>query len=247
LARVGDIDRGHFRLSALRLVFDACYSDRRVNRERNAEPGGPADGRRTTVSQASAALFFRREFLMNYSKRLRDLGCEPPPETPDCDIEAIERAVGVPLRRAYRDFLSECGGWWHDILCPVEEPTPFGEDHWITSFHDAGEVEGLLNSMIAPRNMIVIGTGHFAKYTCLSIAGIDHGSVYALDGEFRAYWSDEEFHQRFNAIDESIEKYLTLRRNEMLPEKPVGYECLYLLAPSFADFLARCKPCLDDA
>jgi hypothetical protein len=38
--RVGDIDRRHSRLAALRPVRDACYSDRPVNRERNNCGGG---------------------------------------------------------------------------------------------------------------------------------------------------------------------------------------------------------------
>jgi hypothetical protein len=137
---------------------------------------------------------------MDYVKRLQELGCQPPPEPPENNIQALEAGIGVPLPASYRAFLAMCGGWWGDILVPCQEPTPFGSEHWISAFHHAGEVRGLLDSMITPRNMVTIGSGHFAKYTCLSVAGIDRGSVYALDGEFRVYWTDEEFHQRFNAL-----------------------------------------------
>jgi hypothetical protein len=159
---------------------------------------------------------------MNYPTRLRELGCEPPSEPPACEIEAIEAAIGVSLPEPYRGFLAECGGWWRDICCPCQEPTPFGE-HVITGFHDATTVRELLNSMITPRNMVTIAYGHFGAYTCLSIAGIDRGSVYALDSEFRVYWSDEEFHQRYNAMADCIREYLQLRSDDKLPQKPAGY------------------------
>lgn len=182
---------------------------------------------------------------MNYRARLRELGCEPPSEPADLDVEAIEAGIGVPLPESYRRFLVECGGWWSDICCPCLEPTPFGE-HVITGFHDAAEVRGLLDSMITPRNMVTIGYGHRGKYTCLSVAGIDRGSVYALDSEFRVFWSDEEFEQRFNAMADSIRQYLNLRRSESLPEKPAGYDSLYLLATDFDAFLSLCWPCTED-
>lgn len=164
---------------------------------------------------------------MDYPTRLRDLGCMPPDTPPECDIRKIEEAIGVSLPQPYREFLANCGGWWRDISCPCQEPTPFGENHVITGFHDAAELHSLLTSMITPRNMVTIGYGHFAKYTCLSIAGVDHGAVYALDGEFRAFWGDDEFHERFNAMADSIKAYLELRRSDSLPDKPAGYENLY--------------------
>jgi hypothetical protein len=183
---------------------------------------------------------------VDYVARLRELGCDPPSEHPDCDIEALEAEIGVSLPARYREFLSKCGGWWHDVCCPCREPTPFDE-HVITGFHDAGEVRGLLDSMIIPRNMVAISYGHFGMYTCLSFAGIDRGSVYALDSEFRVDWSDEEFYQRFNAMADGIREYLELRRDDRLPEKPVGYDSLYLLAEDFDEFLSSCRPCSDDS
>ncbi len=178
---------------------------------------------------------------MDYLKRLRELGCLPPDNPVDSDMEAVEAGIGVSLPAEYREFLARCGGWWGDIICPCREPAPFGDSFWNSGFHGAGEVRSLLDSMITPRNMITIGCGHFAKYTCLSIAGIDRGAVYGLDGEFRAYWSDEEFHQRFNAMDEKIRDYLQLRCEDKLPEKPAGYDNLYLLAGGFDEFLSSCR------
>ncbi len=177
---------------------------------------------------------------MDDETRLRELGLEPPSEPADRDIDALEAEIGVPLPARYREFLADFAGWWGDVCRPCREPTPFG-DHVIAGFHDAGEVRGLLDSMITPRNMVTIAYGHFGAFTCLSIAGIDRGSVYALDSEFRVYWSDEEFHQRFNAMAENIREYIRLRREDLLPEKPVGYDSLYLIAEDFDEFLAQCR------
>src|SRR5262245_62140832 len=111
---------------------------------------------------------------MDYPKRLTELGCRPGSEAPDRDVQTIEASIGVRLPAKYRAFLLECGGWWGDILCPCREPTPFGDTHWISGFHDARDVRALLDSTITPRNMVSIATGNFAKYTCVSVAGIDH-------------------------------------------------------------------------
>jgi hypothetical protein len=177
---------------------------------------------------------------MDYRARLTELGLEPWKPHQGV-IDEIEERIGVPLPAEYRRFLGECGGWWGDIFCPCQEATPFGEEHGIAGFQDSAEVRDLLDSMITPRNMITIATGHFAKYTCLSIAGVDRGCVYALDGESRAWWDDEEFHLRFNAMDDSIREYLRLRADDELPPKPTGYDHLYRLASSFDEFLESCR------
>lgn len=182
---------------------------------------------------------------MDYESRLRELGSRPAGQGTPADIAAIESDIGVALPEPYRMFLNCCGGWWGDILCPAREPTPFGE-HNLSGFHDAAEVRGYLDSNITPRNMVTIGTGHFAKYTCLSVAGIDRGAVYSLDGEFRCFWTDEEFELRFNAMDDEIRRYLELRRTERLSEKPAGYDSLYLLADTFDEFLRLCHPVSED-
>ncbi|MDZ4783401.1 MAG: SMI1/KNR4 family protein [Planctomycetia bacterium] len=173
---------------------------------------------------------------------MRELGCAPFRNRTERDVGAIEAAIGVALPPAYRTFLAECGGWCGDIRCPSEQPTPFG-NHTIAGFHDATAVHDLLDSMITPRNMVTIASGHFGACTCISIAGIDRGSVYALDSEFRVFWSEEEFHQRFNAMADCVREYLDLRRLDQLPEKPAGYESTYFLASDFDEFLKRCHRC----
>ncbi|WP_236616005.1 SMI1/KNR4 family protein [Rhodopirellula europaea] len=183
--------------------------------------------------------------MHKYAKRLTELGMEPPDEAPLCDIYQIENATGVKLPKAYRTFLQKCGDWWGDILCPAMEPTPFGE-HIICAIHSADGVYRLLDSMITPRNMITIGSGHFGSFTCLSIAGIDRGAVYALDSEFRSRWPDSRFHERFNAMADSIKEYLKMRADGKLPDKHDSYDSVFLLAEDFDSFLTRCHPPDDD-
>jgi hypothetical protein len=179
-------------------------------------------------------------FPSSYSKRLAALGVEPPDEDVLCDITQIETRARVQLPKSYKRFLKDCGGWWGDLLCDCTVPTPFGA-HNIAGFHEADVVYSLLDSNIAPRNTITIAVGHLGQHTVLSVAGIDYGAVYALDAEFRSRWSDEKFHQRFNAIADEIESYLHLRRDGMLPEKHDSYDCLYHVADSFDEFIAKCR------
>jgi tetratricopeptide (TPR) repeat protein len=177
----------------------------------------------------------------NYIETLRNLKCRSPSGLVNRDVKAVEESIGTALPAQYRQFLATCGGWWGDLVCACREPTPFGSDHWLSGFHDAAQILGNL-SLLAPRNMVTIAYGSFEKFTCISVAGVDRGFVYALDFERRSSWSDEEFHLRFNAMDENIRHYLKLRRNKKLAEKPPGYENIYLLATDFNEFLACCRP-----
>lgn len=180
-----------------------------------------------------------------YTNVLSELGMAPSDEDVRSDVSANEAAIGVSLPTEYKQFLKTGAGWWGDVCCPSEEPTPFG-DHVLCGFHDADETSAILDSMITPRNMITIASGHFGAFTCLSVCGIDRGAVYALDSEFRSRWPDEMFYERFNAIADSIKDYLRLRRDGNLPQKHDSYDSLYLLAPDWETFLSRCKPCGDE-
>ena len=161
--------------------------------------------------------------------------------SPECDVEAIETAIGVSLPTAYREFLVECGGWYREVECPFLEPTPFGEKHVIAEFHDAAEVRGLLGFVDHTEEH-----GHDRQQSLREVhlpirRRNRRGSVYALDGEFRVYWDDDEFHQRFNAMADSIREYLDLRREDNLPDKPAGYDSIYLLAESFDEFISKLR------
>lgn len=176
-----------------------------------------------------------------YTKRLTELGVEPPDDDVLCDIAQIETRASVRLPKSYKRFLKQCGGWWGDLLCDCTEPTPFGA-HIIAGFHEADEIYALLHSDVVPRNMVTIAVGHLGQFTVLSVAGVDYGSVYAFDSELRSRWSDEHFYERYDAIAAEIEAFLELRRNDALPEKHDSYGSLYHVADDFDAFIAKCRP-----
>jgi hypothetical protein len=180
---------------------------------------------------------------MDYLTRLEELQCFPSKSrvaVGDRDVEALERQIGARLPEDYRKFAQIGGGYVGALSCPCKEPSPFGV-HILSGFDTIAEVSSVLDSMITPRNMVTIASGDFGQFTCLSFAGIDRGCVYALDSEFRCYWQDEEFHQRFKAMADCVREYLRLRRGGELLPKPAGYDSLYLLAESFDEFLQLCR------
>ena len=179
---------------------------------------------------------------MDYAARLKELRCfppKPPIEGSKSEVEALERDIGVRLPDDYREFVQIGGGYYGSVSCPCREPSPFGT-HILSGFETIRGVRSVLNSMVVPRNMVTVASGHFGQLTALSFAGIDLGCVYAIDSEFRCYWSDEEFHRTFTAMDDSIREYLRVRRVGELVQKPAGYDSLYLLADSFDEFLRQC-------
>lgn len=160
-----------------------------------------------------------------------------PPQT-DESIELLENAIGVRLPEDYRSYLqTDGGGYVDDAFASCTCPTPFGEMN-ITELHTVSEVTELLNSTVTPRNMVCIGYGHFGMTTCLSIAGLDHGQVFALDTEMRYYW-DEDTLSRYPHLDDSIKEFFRQRDAGELPERPWGYENCYHVADNFEEFLAK--------
>jgi hypothetical protein len=154
-------------------------------------------------------------------------------------IAELESQIGVPLPSEYREFLMTIGGGYvRDGLAGCTCPTPFGECN-ITEFHEVKDVVRLLDSTIAPRNLICIGSGHFGMTICLSIAGLDHGQVFALDTEMRYYKWNEEALSRLPHLDASIKEFFRLRDANELSERPWGYENCYHVADSFSEFLSK--------
>ncbi len=154
------------------------------------------------------------------------------------DIVEIERRIGVSLPAPFRTFVEATGGGdVDDLLAECLVPTPFGKANLV----ELGSLQGvlrLLDSDITPRNMICIGHGHFGMTTCLSIAGIDHGSVYALDTEMRYFWTHEKL-SKLPKLEPSIVEFFRMRDNGELPERPWGYENCYLIAMDFDEFLGK--------
>ena len=93
--------------------------------------------------------------------------------------------------------------------------------------------------------MLCIGLGHFGMTTCLSIAGLDHGQIFALDTEMRYFW-DEETLDGLPHLDSSIKEFFELRDNDELPNRPWGYENCYHIAESFTEFLSKLHRAEDD-
>jgi hypothetical protein len=154
-------------------------------------------------------------------------------------IARLESLIGVPLPTDYREFLMASGGGYvRDGLAQCTEPTPFGK-HNIGELHGVGEVINFLDSNVTPRNMICIGYGHFGMTTCLSIAGLDHGKVFALDTEMRYYTWDEEVLSRLPHLADSVKEFFRMRDADELPERPWGYENCYHIADSFGEFLSK--------
>lgn len=163
----------------------------------------------------------------------------------ESDIAKIERQIGVRLPECYRKFILESGGGYVDSLvaeCMV--PTPFGKAN-LVELSDAQGILRLLDSDITPRNFICIGIGHFGMTICLSIAGIDHGSVYALDTEMRYFWTSEKL-SLFPHLDSSIVEFFRMRDEDDLPIRPWGYENCYLIAENFDVFLKKLGPSAKD-
>jgi hypothetical protein len=155
-------------------------------------------------------------------------------------VEELERLIGVRLPSEYRNFLLEIGGGnIRDVIVPCTVPTPFGELN-ATCLHSVADVISLLDSGITPRNMICIAYGHFGMTTCVSVAGIDHGQVFALDTEMRFFW-DEGTLERLPDLHPSIKEFFRMRDADELVERPWGYENCYHVADSFIGFLEKMR------
>jgi hypothetical protein len=174
--------------------------------------------------------------LRQYLERLEFSPTEGP--EPLDRIEELERLIGVPLPCDYRRFLREVGGGdLRDVLVPCTVPTPFGE-HNLTCFHSVEEVIELLDSGKVPRNMICISYGHFGMTGCLSVAGLDHGQIFALDTDMRIFW-DQDTLSGLPGLDPSIKEFFRLRDADELPQRPWGYENCYHLADTFTEFVTK--------
>ncbi|MBU6173076.1 MAG: SMI1/KNR4 family protein [Planctomycetes bacterium] len=158
------------------------------------------------------------------------------------DVTEIEQSIGVKLPEQFLTFVKETngGGYVDDLLAECLVPTPFGKSN-IVEIGGLPGVIRLLDSDVTPRNMICIGHGHFGMTTCLSIAGIDHGCVYALDTEMRYFWTNERI-SKYPSLAPSIKEFFKMRDNDELPERPWGYENCYLIAEDFDEYLSKLHP-----
>lgn len=157
----------------------------------------------------------------------------------------MEKKIGCQIPNEYRDFLLATGGGYvRDGIAACTVPTPFGEMN-ITEFSGIRGIMDMLDSQIVPPDMICIGLGHFGMLTGLAIAGSNRGSVYALDTEMRHLWTNEDLLKRPH-LRQSIKDFFSLRDNNQLPVRPIGYEHCYLIAQDFAAFVATLRSAYDD-
>lgn len=173
---------------------------------------------------------------MDVGDHLRRLGFKSDGPDSPAEVERLEALVGARLASDYRQFLLIYGGGYLDAYAPCVGPSPIKECS-VTRLHSATEVVELLDSLVTPRNMVCISYGHDGQTGCLSIAGLDHGQIFALDTKMRAYWGAETL-ARLPALDPSIKEFFRLRDVDQLPERPWGYDNCYLLAGSFTELLA---------
>lgn len=168
--------------------------------------------------------------------KLRELGFQSHGPEPESAIKALESRIGVTLPEQYRKhLLISGGGYLEDCMVPCKGPTPFGELN-ICELWPLDDILSMIESDIIPRSLLFIGAGHLGKGTCISIAGIDHGKVYAFDSEMRYYWTQDEIDARPYLVP-SIVEFFQLRDDDELPERPFGYENCYEVADSFDEFI----------
>ena len=166
---------------------------------------------------------------------------QPPDEN---RVLKLEKQIGANLPEDYRAFLLRYGGAYVDLVSPITEPTPKGNTHLISSFttltddpESWRDIRYYFDSFIVPRNVIYIASGDLAHGTCLSFAGIDKGSVYYLDEDQLIFANDS--HPLKNIP--TMKEFERLQKaKELLPKSP-GYECLYHIADSFTEFIAKCS------
>ncbi len=158
------------------------------------------------------------------------------PEAPSA-LARLEAMIGVPLPLQYREFMLSIGGGYVEAYAPCTELTPFGR-HSLCELATIDDVIDVLDSKVVPRNMISIGIGHGGAVTALSVAGLDHGAVFAVDTEMRFFW-DFDIKKELPDLDPSIVRFFELRDADQSPQKPWGYDNCYRIASSFYEFLSK--------
>ena len=176
------------------------------------------------------------------------------PVTEEFVVE-FEREAGLRLPAEYRDFLLAFGGWRGSATCGFLEPwTPLGSEAWIDLFYgrmipeyEVYDIRWATEAVGgAPDFAAVASGGMNGCRVVVRCGGPDDGFVYFLDADQRSLWPDEDFRRMFPALDPLIEDYLIRRREGELPDKPEGYESLYVLARGFNEFIARLVPLEDE-
>jgi hypothetical protein len=193
-----------------------------------------------------------------FAAKVRALEVEPVPRRIEPSLQLMEnyeREFGLALPADYREFLASYGGVFLRAEYPFAESTPFGQTGMIDHFfgfvpagNRADEFRGVhWNTRLiegAP-HVVAIGSDLMGGMTWLKCTDGDAGSVYYHDPYRRWTWSDAEFYGHFPNLHPEVQRYLELRRDNLLPTKRRGYQNVYLIGRSFSEFIALLRPASD--
>lgn len=181
-----------------------------------------------------------------FADRLAALGFTlPEGHTPPSErmVRAFERRFCLRLPADYRQFLVRHGGVRGEADCPMIEPTPFGTTTCIDGFHGFhdDEIAETTESIDAAPQIVSLGSEPLGRMFWLFCEEPHVGHVFIHDHYSRSSWSDEDF-LKWPQLAPEIRHYLDLRRRDLLPRKPPGFEDVYLVARSFTEFVERLQP-----
>jgi hypothetical protein len=187
---------------------------------------------------------------MDIDDKMRSLGAKVRPGRVDPTAEmlaAFEDRFELRLPESYRQFLARYGAMTIDAVTDFHEPTPLGRSISIAElfgFMDAPkglDIASATNIIEGHGLCVPIAESPFGDWFVLLCSGGRSGEVFLRDHEQRHEWPDEDF-SRFPSLDVTIESYLELRRVGTLPPPLSGTPGWYLIAKTFDEFLARCRP-----
>lgn len=180
-----------------------------------------------------------------FSIKLKTLGfelpgwCLPPSEQL---VRRFETRFSLALPADYREFLLQHGGFIGSAVCPFQEPTPCGNATCLDKFYGFSSsdrhdnVEDATKLIDGAPDVIAIGDNLLGAMFWLKCTGKDAGHVYMHDHEGRFAWTDQMFYEWYPNLHPQIRQFLALRREGKLPKKPKGYDHVYRVGRSFAEF-----------
>lgn len=189
--------------------------------------------------------------VSRFASKLASLGFElsdgykVPSERMVCEYET---RLALTLPPDYREFLVHHAGVIGSAICAFQEPTPYGNSTCVDGFFGFvsgdryGDVARATKLIDGAPDVVAIGDNLMGAMFWMKCSGRDAGHVYMHDGEGRGAWPDARFYERFPALSLPIRDYLGKRKRGELPVKPKGYEHVYRLATSFAEFVERLEP-----
>jgi hypothetical protein len=175
----------------------------------------------------------------------------------EAELSAFENDIGGTLPADYREFLTRFGGTGlrTSPRFRIKEPTPLAHTASLSEFYGFSRRAG--QSIVAltmetyagriPDPTIPIGGDAQGNLVLLGFTGPFVGRVYFWDHEFRAFGGDlaaraRELERR--GVDTTHASAETIARDAIAEEraKPVGFENVYAVAPTFTAFLTSLEP-----